>query len=473
MAAGARGLLVLVALVVVAYLPFIGGGFLTDDFVHLDRLSQVRSVGDVVNAPDAFGFFRPVTQATLYAEALIHPSTAPLFRLTNVVLQAIVLIAAFGVARLLLPSARGAAFATLVFALTPKAHPIAVLWISARAELLMALCALVATWAWIVWVRGGRRVWLVTAVAAYTLAILSKETAFLLPLALLMVPGAVVPWRRRVAAGVAFVVVAVLVFLWRIEAGAIIPGTVDPHYTLATPLFRWWRNARNYAGRLLPEPLAAVILLSVAGALQRRASRAEFRNHEPGTLNPANPEQRTRNQWNREPGTTNVERALTIFALVWVAVFLLPVLPVVARNELYLYLPAFGVSLLAAQVIESFADPSRRSLRVWQAIAIFAVAAGTYQVSRSRELHRELVFSAGLVDTVARTNGPGRILLVGEDEDTRQLIKDTVADYLPAVLRLAAPDGRLIAADSEHPEAQGVIRVRCSYHDGRLVFARN
>jgi hypothetical protein len=37
------------------------------------------SVGDVVNAPDAFGFFRPVTQATLFIEALIHPSTAPLF----------------------------------------------------------------------------------------------------------------------------------------------------------------------------------------------------------------------------------------------------------------------------------------------------------------------------------------------------------------------------------------------------------
>jgi len=463
MSAGARGLLVLVALVVVAYLPFIGGGFFTDDFVHLDRLSRVRSLGDVVNAPDAFGFFRPITQATLYAEALIHPSTAPLFRLTNVVLQAIVLIAAFGVARLLLPSASGAAFATLVFALTPKAHPIAVLWISARGELLMALFALVATWAWIVWVRGGHRAWLVTAIAAYTLAILSKETAFLLPLALLAAPGAAVSWRRRVAASVAFVVLAALVFLWRIEAGAIIPGTVDPHYTLATPLFRWWRNARNYVGRLVPEPLLAVIIVAFAAAAERG-----WRTVASGFIG----------MWEQRPVVSGFSRTVSaretaVCAVAWMSVFLLPVLPVVARNELYLYLPAFGLSLLAVQVIESFADLSRRSFRVWSAIAIFAVVAGSYQVSRSREMHDELVFSGKLVDALAGTEGGGRILLVGDDERARQLLKDTVADYLPAVLRLAVPDGRLIAADSEHPEAQGVIRVRCSYHDGRLVFARN
>jgi hypothetical protein len=155
------------------------------------------------------------------------------------------------------------------------------------------------------------------------------------------------------------------------------------------------------------------------------------------------------------------------------SVFLLPVLPVVARNELYLYLPAFGLSLLAAQVIESSVDLSRRSLHVWYAITIFAVAGGLYQVSRSREMHDELVFSGKLVDSLATTPGPAAVLLVGEDGETRQLLKDTIGGYLPAVLRLAAPDGRLIAADSEQSDAPGVIRVRCSYHDGRLVFARN
>jgi hypothetical protein len=460
MSAGARGLLVLVALVVAAYLPFIGGGFLTDDFVHLDRLSRVRSVGDVVNAPDAFSFFRPITQATLYAEALIHPATAPLFRLTNVFLQALVLVGAFCVARLFL-SETAAALAALIFALTPKAHPIAVLWISARGELLMALFALVATWGWIVWIRGGRREWLVTAIAAYALAILSKETAFLLPLAWLVVPGAAVPWRPRAAAGVALVVVALLVFLWRIEAGALVPGTLDPHYTLATPLFRWWRNARNYFGRLVPVPLIAVCIVVLAATVARgwRTVASDFL---------------VRRSENRGGGgRTSGVGVIAVFAFAWMSVFLVPVLPVAARNELYLYLPAFGLSLLAAQVIESFADLSRRSVLVWCAITIFAVAAGTYQVARSGEMHDELVFSGKLVDALAGTDGPGLVLLVGDDEDTRQLLKDTVADYLPAVLRLAAPDGRLIAADSEHPEAQGVIRVRCSYHDGRLAFARN
>jgi hypothetical protein len=470
-AGGARGPIVLVALVVVAYLPFIGGGFLTDDFVHLDRLSQIRTVGDVVNAPDAFGFFRPVTQATLFIEALIHPSTAPLFRLTNVVLQALVLMAAFGVSRLLLapsateglPSVSAAALATLIFALTPKAHPIAVLWISARGELLMALFALAATWGWIMWTRGGRRAWLMTALVAYALATMSKETAFLLPLALLVAPGSTIPWRRRLVAASAMVAVATLVFLWRLEAGALVPSTSDEHYMLATPLFRWWRNARNYFGRLVPEPLMAVIFVAIFAAAERG-----WRTVASGFIR----------MWEQKrvlsgfPPTASV-REIALFAIAWMSVFLVPVLPVVARNELYLYLPAFGLSLLAAQVIESSVDLSRRSLHVWYAIMIFAVAGGLYQASRSREMHDELVFSGKLVDSLASTKGPGAILLIGEDGKTRQLLKDTIADYLPAVLRLAAPDGRLIAAGSEQPDAPGVIRVRCSYHDDRLVFARN
>jgi hypothetical protein len=221
------------------------------------------------------------------------------------------------------------------------------------------------------------------------------------------------------------------------------------------------------------EPLVAVIVLSIAGALQRRTRSTEVTNPEPGTQKS---EPATRNHWNSEPGTRNRERgfrAISVFAVAWLSAFLLPVLPVVARNELYLYLPAFGLSVLAAQVVEASVDLSRRSRHVWSAVAIFSTIFGLYQVSRSWEMHGELVFSGRLVDELASVDGPARILVVGEDESTRQLLKDTVADYLPAVLMLAAADGRLIAADSDHPAAQGVIRLRCSYHDGRLVFARN
>ena len=441
MTAGARGLLVLVALVGGAYLPFIGGGLLTDDFVHLDRLAHV-SAGEVIDKPDAFGFFRPVTQASLYLESLLHPSAPWLFRLTNVALHGLVLTMAFVVARLLLTSSAAAALATLVFALTPKAHPIAALWISARSELLMSLFALVATWAWIVWTRGGGRSWLMTAMVAYALAILSKETAFLLSAVLLVSPGATVSLRHRAMATSAMAGVAALAFAWRIEAGALVPGTSDPHYTLATPLFRWGRNARNYVGRLLPVPLAAMIVLGIAGALQRSpTSRAAARSY-----------------------------GIPAFAIGWIAVFLLPVLPVVARNELYLYLPAFGISVLTAYLIAAWANlPSpTRGLRA--AVVLFAVACGGYQVSRSWEMHEELLFSGRLVEAFAAMPRAGVVSIAGEDENTRRLLKDTLGGYLPAVLRQAAPDGRLIAADSEDADTPGVLRLRCSYHDGRLVF---
>src|SRR5258708_6793311 len=49
-----RGLLILVVLATVLYVPFLGGGWLTDDFVHLQRLERA-SIVDIFSSSDAFG----------------------------------------------------------------------------------------------------------------------------------------------------------------------------------------------------------------------------------------------------------------------------------------------------------------------------------------------------------------------------------------------------------------------------------
>src|SRR5688572_8956064 len=216
----------LVPLLAVLYLPFIGGGLLTDDFAHIVHLSTIDSPTRLLEGPDAFGFYRPVTQASLAATPGLHGNHPSQARALNVAVHALVIAMALIVARLVL-SPFGAGLATLAFALTPKAPSIAVLWISARGELLMALFSLAAIAAWIVWTRRGRAWWLAAALAAYGLALLSKETATLLPLVLLLTPRSERPFAVRAGAVTGFVVLALVVYAWRSQTGALTPFAGD------------------------------------------------------------------------------------------------------------------------------------------------------------------------------------------------------------------------------------------------------
>ena len=213
------------------YLPFINGGLLTDDFAHVVRLSTLDSTARLIDAPDAFGFYRPVTQMSLALAPGARGEHLALARVINVALHASVIALAFVVATLVLESPFAAGLAAVAFALTPKAAVIAVLWISARGELLMALFSLTSVAAWIAWTRNGRGWWLSGALASYGLALLSKETATLLPVLLLVTPR---PERRFAARGGAvagFIALAVVIFAWRAEEVLSFDILCPPHYS--------------------------------------------------------------------------------------------------------------------------------------------------------------------------------------------------------------------------------------------------
>ena len=136
-----RDLLVLVALSLALYAPFLGGYWLTDDFVHVERLERATFAA-AFTTPDAFGFYRPISRTSLFLDLKLFGEIPWIFRLNNLVLHLAVVCAAWYVATMLIGPGRAAFLATLAFVLTPKAHPVAVLWPSARAELLMALFSL-------------------------------------------------------------------------------------------------------------------------------------------------------------------------------------------------------------------------------------------------------------------------------------------------------------------------------------------
>ena len=441
------------------YLPFIGGGLLTDDFAHIVHLSTIESPTRLIDGPDAFGFYRPVTQASLAATPGLHGDYPSQARAFNVAVHALVIAMAFIVARLVLGSSFGAGLAALAFALTPKAPSIAVLWISARGELLMALFSLASIAAWIMWTRRGGAWWLAAALAAYGLALLSKETATLLPVLLLLTPRSERPLAARAGAVTAFIVLALVIYAWRSQTGALTPFAGDEHYSPAISVALWLRNAINYAGRMMAAPFGLLIILGLARVLSFRRADALA-----------------------SADTPTLKRARygdpLVFAAAFVVIFLAPVLPISLRSELYLYLPVFGVCLFAGWLGSRLSDElESRSLTV--AVAVSIVALGGYQIARARDAQQDLRFSENLVTALRRdrllagTNGS--VVLIPSDRATERSLQNAIGGYLYVVLQYAfdGPPRAGAVQYSGEPPHQADVRLTCTSRetDGTVVIS--
>ncbi len=441
----------LLPLLAVVYLPFAGGGFATDDFVHLQHLRRdVGSLGALVGSPDGFGFFRPFTQLSLQIDRALFGTIAGSYRVESILLHAFVIAVAYTLASRLLQRTDAAVIATLAWALTPKAAPIAALWVSARGELLMTLFAMLSVLAWVRWSRGGGVRWLGAAVACYALSLSSKETAILLPLLLPFIPGATRGLRSRAAALAAMLGVTVTLLVARVYAGALLPTTADAHYSMATPLLRWARTALNYSGRMLPVPAVIAATMAIAALIARVSGKRGASLSGPSAL-------------------------LAFFSLAWTVVFLLPVLPVTARNELYLYAPVFGLCLLCGAAAASLLDSVPRQLPV-AALALVTVAFTVYQGMRARELHEAALFSERLVDALDAHAEIGRasgfIALQPGDATTRAMLQDAVGGYLDIVLRevtAGASGGAVDYGNGSLP--QPALRVIVRYRDGAVLLS--
>jgi len=448
----------LVPLLACLYLPFINGGLLTDDFAHVVRLSTLDSSARLLDAPDAFGFYRPVTQLSLAVAPGAHGARPALARAINVTLHAGVIALALVVAYLVLQSTPAAGLAALTFALTPKAPAIAVLWISARAELLMALFSLAAIAAWMVWTRRGREWWLAAAMAAYGLALMSKETATLLPLLLLLTPRPQRPASTRVAAVAGFIALGLAIYAWRAQTGALTPFAGNEHYTLATSIAPWTRNAINYTGRMIAAPLGLVLLLALARLVNRHT---------------------------RGPGASRsylVPFDALGFCAAFVVLFLAPVLPIALRSELYLYLPVFGVCLLVGWLGDLLSQSPGRlkaAPTMIAAVTVYALALGGYQIARARDGQQDLIFSEKLVaalrDNAQVASTRGAVLLIPSDAATERALQSAIGGYLHVVLQHAFA-GMPRAGAVQYtggPPHQADVRLVCAYrrHDETVVIS--
>ncbi len=451
-----RSFLLIFIFLLILYVPFLGKGFLTDDYVHI---YHVQNDPDILFSPDPFRLYRPVLVGSFYLNQLISPSQPFFFALTNLLLHLAVVFLFFFLGRLLSEKTRLAVFACLAFAVTPKAHSIAVHWISGRSELWMALFFLLAAVCWLKFCRSGRWGPLVLSSLCYFLALLSKETAILTP---------VLFWFHRHLSGerppkrmwaIPFVLALIGYFGLRVISGALMPVSSDLHYNLLVSPVIPIVNLVNYFFRSITAPLVmAVVVLPVL----KFATSAS---------------------WSALLGSSEDQKRYGMLAMVWFLVFIGPVLPIRMRSELYVYLAGGGFCFWVGHLVAhgatlGFRHGHRNRWVLPVSWLLFLGVMGGYIAGRNQRMAQTASFSSRFVGSLAEQTGwgppPFRLQLVPGDPQTRRLLKDSISGYFDLVVKSVYRNpaaGGTIQFDPG-PGEDDAIRYLVTFWEGRVAFQR-
>ena len=251
----------------------------------------------------------------------------------------------------------------------------------------------------------------------------------------------------RAAAAAAFVPCAVAALILRTHVGARTPFA-DANYVLFAPGADL-ANAWNYLTRAIPSPAA----LLVAAALVVRSPR--------------------RDDW-ISPSRTPRLSTLFAYAGLWLLVFILPVLPLPSRSELYLYFSGFGFCLFAGAAGGTMLE-GRTTRGALVAILVYVLALGGYQVLFAARTHEVLAFSAQLVRALqqddAVTHHVGMLVPIPADRDAERLLHGSVGGYLDIVVKVAGrPDLRAAVVYAGDPSPVEGLQVMCGYRNREVIL---
>jgi hypothetical protein len=390
----------LIGIVLFAYLPDLGHGFIRDDFrwIREGRSESLSQLADLFTTN--VGFYRPLVSVSFAADHAVWGLQPLGYGLTNLGLLLADGGLLFALARRLGLTAGASLLAAAAFLLNFHGVNMAVLWISGRTSLLALLFALGSVHTML----RGYGLWAGLLCLA---ALLSKEEALGLPAVL-----TIFLWldKRRPRDAWPLWVAVLLYAVLRASSGAFTPDTAPDYYRFSFDPALLLRNVAEYADRAgtLAAALSVVMLASVP---------------------------RTR------PWFVVEERRVLLLAGLWIpATYALTVLLPI-RSSLYSLLPSAGCALVAGACASRAARLSpQRFARI--AVVLILVAAALIPVYRSRnqrwvapaQLSEDVM--ASIQATTTSFPAGGRVVLVDEptavvglDEAFAGLFSDALALY--------------------------------------------
>jgi hypothetical protein len=111
------------------------------------------------------------------------------------------------------------------------------------------------------------------------------------------------------------------------------------------------------------------------------------------------------------------------------------------------------------------------------AIALFSVVFGVYQISRTRGMHDDLIFSGKLVSGLRQSlkDYNGAVVVVPDDLMTSEFLSATAGGYADLVLKMATGRYEVNGSiDYNHDsKPSDALRLDCKYQNGRLFLTRS
>jgi len=158
--------------------------FFDDNFLVKNSIGHLTWINKLIqvfssNYLDAH-YYRPFTVLSFLFDSLIGDGSIAYFHFTNVFIHLITIVSLFTLLRKMDYSKNSAFVAALFFAIAPI-QVNAVVWIAGRADLLVGMFSVVSFLYWYTYRETGRLHYAFITALSITIAILSKETALLVP----------------------------------------------------------------------------------------------------------------------------------------------------------------------------------------------------------------------------------------------------------------------------------------------------
>lgn len=239
-------ILILVGLAILAYLPALNLPFIWDDYGQIPLASEYAAQGwtplwhnaDLRSRAtymflsawidQAFGF----TPLPFYvASLLLHAACVLLIYATCVWSE----------------FSKSMAFWAACFFAVYEGHNEAVMWLPGSSELLLFLFGMLGWVCWVKWIQRGGWHWYAAAMAAFVMAVASKESAYIFPFLMLLPVFFHRQHLRRGLAGILpFLTIAVAYLAWTWAGRVAHPGYQDLRFSLSSPwpltiLRSFWR----------------------------------------------------------------------------------------------------------------------------------------------------------------------------------------------------------------------------------------
>lgn len=431
-----------------AYIPALRFSFVYDDQYQIVNNPNIRDWSHLhgyftsqlwANAGSDWvsNYYRPLFLTWLRVNYALFGAQAALWHATSIVLHLLAIGLVFVAARELLEllgcetgrANMTAALAALLFGLHPV-HTEAVAWISASSELLLTIFCLGAFASYCKARRSEKSLpWVAASVALFATALLTKETALLLLVVVL-----VCEWARASRTGFGARVAERLGSVWRTLPWAataalylvvrrLALGELG-HTQVALPLGTVFKSVPAllwfYCRHLLwPTQLSELYDVSYVSSIRS-----------PQFLLPA------LGVGVVVAGLFALSRrsSVGLLASVWMAATLVPVLDVAVLRpdalvaDRYLYLPSFGFCLLVGMLLHRLSTTARMSRSVaLAAVALLALVMGVVTTRELAPWENDLLLFQNAVrvaphNAFANANLGAQMLMRGEGEPARQLL---------------------------------------------------